>query len=367
MKILVTGNMGYIGPCVVEWLRISYPDATLIGLDMGYFANCLTSTAIFPESRLDVQYFADVRKIPKELLRDLDAVVHLAAISNDPMGDLFEKVTFDINYRATIELAKKAREARVKTFVFASSCSMYGSGEDQPRTEKCNLNPLTAYAKSKVLSERDLKNLADKEFKITCLRFSTACGMSDRLRLDLVLNDFVASAVASKKIEILSDGSPWRPLIDVKDMARAIDWAMTRHIDEGGEFLAVNIGSNEWNYQIKDLAEVVAQVITDVEITINSNAQPDKRSYRVSFDLFRQLAPHHQPEVDLISSIKALKDGLNAMNFSDCNFRNSKLIRLKVLKDLRNEGILNENLERSAYQVSELPGNTTDTMVTSNS
>ena len=347
MKILITGNMGYIGPCVVQRLRVSYPDATLIGLDMGYFANCLTNAEILPECNVDVQYFADVRQFPKDLLTGVDAVVHLAAISNDPMGNTFEEVTYDINYRSSIELAKKAKEAGVKKFVFASSCSMYGFADDAPRTETSPLNPLTAYAKSKVFTERDLENLADQKFVITSLRFATACGMSERLRLDLVLNDFVACAVASKKITILSDGTPWRPLINVKDMARAIEWAIKRKVTDGGEFLAVNTGSNEWNYQVRDLAEAVAKVIPYIDISINKNAQPDKRSYRVSFDLFKKLAPDYQPEVDLITAIKDLKSGLEAMKFRDDNFRDSQFMRLKVLTHLRNKGLLTEKLEWS--------------------
>ena len=346
MKILITGNMGYVGPCVVHRLRTSYPNASLIGFDMGYFANCLTNTEIFPECNVDVQYFSDVRCLPKDLLRDVDAIVHLAAISNDPMGNTYEEVTVDINYRATIELAKKAKEAGVKTFVYASSCSMYGAAaDDKPRTEQSLLNPLTAYAKSKVLSEKDLEKISDKRFAVTSLRFSTACGMSQRLRLDLVLNDFVASAVASKKITILSDGTPWRPLINIKDMARAIDWAVKRDAAHGGEFLAVNVGSNEWNYQVKDLAEAVAKIIPGINISINKDAQPDKRSYRVSFDLFKSMAPEYQPEVDLITTVKELKDGLEAMGFNNEDFRNSKFMRLKVLTHLRNERLLTEKLE----------------------
>ncbi len=337
--------MGYIGPCVVQRLRTSYPAATLAGLDMGFFAKCLTNTEILPECRVDLQYFEDVRKFSDDLLADVDAIVHLAAISNDPMGNKFEKVTFDINYHASIELAKKAKKAGVKAFVYASSCSMYGSADDGARNEESPLNPLTAYAKSKVFTERDLEKLADEKFKVTCLRFSTACGMSERLRLDLVLNDFVAGTVASKKITILSDGTPWRPLINIKDMARAIDWAITRDITEGGEFLAVNVGSNEWNYQVKDLAEAVAKVIPDVDVSIDKNAQPDKRSYKVSFDLFKKLAPDYQPQVDLISSIKELKDGLEAMNFNNSDFRNSTFMRLSVLSDLRNKGLITEGLE----------------------
>jgi len=345
MKILITGNMGYVGPAVVRQLRASYPEATIVGLDIGYFAHCLCTDHILPECKVDLQYFVDVRQIKKEMLVGVDAIVHLAAISNDPMGNRFEEVTMDVNHRASVQLAKKAKEAGVKTFIFAASCSMYGAAQDIPRTEKAPLNPLTAYAKSKVFTERDLEPLADKRFKVTSLRFSTACGISDRLRLDLVLNDFVAGAVASKRITILSDGTPWRPLVNTKDMARAIGWAIIRDKNDGGDFLAVNIGSDEWNYQVKDLAEAVARVVPDVDVSINKDAQPDKRSYRVSFDLFRRLAPEHQPVVDLTRTICELKDGLEAMGFNDVNFRNSKYIRLKVLADLKDRALLTEKLE----------------------
>jgi nucleoside-diphosphate-sugar epimerase len=190
-----------------------------------------------------------------------------------------------------------------------------------------------------------LEKIAGQQFVVTSLRFATACGMSERLRLDLVLNDFVACAVASKKITILSDGTPWRPLINIKDMARAIDWAIKRELIGGGEFLAVNTGSDEWNYQVKDLAEAVAKVIPGIDISINKNAQPDKRSYRVSFELFKKLAPDFQPEVDLITTIRELKSGLEAMKFKDEDFRNSQYMRLKVLTYLRNKGLLTEKLE----------------------
>jgi len=344
MRILVTGNMGYIGPFVVRQLRRSYPETAIVGLDIGYFAHCLTTEGILPECRVDLQYFVDVRRTPKELLEGVDAIVHLAAISNDPMGNRFEKVTLDVNHRASVELAKRAKKVGVKAFVYASSCSVYGAAEDSARTEKSSLNPLTAYAKSKVFTEKDLKPLADKGFKVTSLRFSTACGMSDRLRLDLVLNDFVAGAVASKGITILSDGTPWRPLINVKDMARAIDWAISRDVNESCQFLAVNVGSDEWNYQVKDLAETVAKVIPGVNVSVNKDGQPDKRSYKVSFNLFNKLAPHHQPTVDLVTTVKELWNGLEAMGFRDENLRNSKFMRLKVLTSLIERGLLNENL-----------------------
>jgi len=344
LKILITGNTGYVGPSVLKGLRQSYPQATLVGLDKGYFAHCLTNAEILPECRADIQYFADVRRLRPEVLQGVDAVVHLAAISNDPMGNTFEEVTFDINFRASVELARQAKLAGARAFIFASSCSMYGLADDTPRNETSALNPLTAYAKSKVRTEVELQKLADRNFTVTCLRFATACGMSDRLRLDLVVNDFVACAVTSGNISILSDGTPWRPLIHVKDMARAFDWAIGRD-KAHGDFLAVNVGSNTWNYQVKELAEAVAKVVPRVSISINKNAPPDNRSYRVDFSLYERFAPRHHPQVDLLTAIAELWEGLEAMGFSDSNFRSSKYMRLEVLKRLREKGMLDGNLE----------------------
>jgi nucleoside-diphosphate-sugar epimerase len=344
MKILVTGNMGYVGPGVVSRLRASYPGATLVGFDMAYFANCLTNADFLPESKLNEQVFGDIRNFPTELLAGVDAVVHLAAVSNDPMGSKYETVTLDVNHQSSIELARKAKAAGVKSFVFASSCSMYGAASEGAKTEDSELNPLTAYARSKVFTERDLKPLADAGFTVTCLRFATACGMSDRLRLDLVLNDFVAGAVSSGQITILSDGTPWRPLINVKDMAIAIDWAISRPAANGGEFLAVNTGSNEWNYQVKELAEAVAQVIPGVKVSVNPDAPPDKRSYQVNFDLYKKLAPDHQPQHNLLDTIQELKQNLDEMGFSDGNFRNSRLMRLKVLNHLQEKTLIDSQL-----------------------
>lgn len=344
MKILVTGNMGYVGPGVVEQLRASNPEAMLIGYDIGYFANCLTNAETLPECRTDLQYFADVRNLPARLLEGVDAVVHLAAISNDPMGNKYEEITLDINYRASVELARMAKQAGVGSFVFASSCSVYGFAESGARTEQSKVNPLTAYARSKVFTERDLRELADKNFTVTCLRFATACGMSPRLRLDLVLNDFVAGAISTGLISILSDGTPWRPLINVKDMARAIDWAVPRRSAASGHYIVVNVGTEGWNYQVRELAEAVAQVIPGVEVSINRDAQPDKRSYKVNFDLFRSLAPQHQPQYDLYATITGLQSGLKAMGFNDPDFRNSQFIRLKILESLRGTGLVSAQL-----------------------
>ncbi len=344
MKILITGNMGYIGPTLVKTLRRAYPKADLIGVDSGFFGHCLTGAQVLPETRIDTQHIRDVRDMEPELLKGVDAIVHLAAISNDPMGKAFEEITAEVNHRASVRLAKAAKEMGVKRFVFASSCSVYGYAEGAARDEDSELNPLTAYARSKINTETDIRHLADDDFVITSLRFPTACGMSERLRLDLVLNDFVAAAVSSKKITILSDGTPWRPLIDIQDMTRAMEWAITRGVSVGGAFLAINVGRTEWNYQIKDLAEAVREEMPEVEVEINPHAQPDKRSYQVDFSRFEVLAPDHLPRVDLRQSIRELKQGLEGMGFNNLDFRNSDYMRLKVLMGLRDKGLLDPEL-----------------------
>jgi nucleoside-diphosphate-sugar epimerase len=344
MRILITGNQGYIGPVVACHFRERFPDATLVGLDIGFFADCLTATPAHSERVIDEQVLADVRDTPPELLSGIDAIVHLAAISNDPIGDRYEDVTLDINHRATIELARRAKAAGVRRFVFASSCSVYGAA-DGARTEESPVNPLTAYARSKVGAEQDLLALADEDFVVTCLRFATACGMSDRLRLDLVLNDFVASAVATGAVKLLSDGTAWRPLIHVKDMARAFEWGVVRGADAGGTAVVVNAGSDAWNYRIRDLAEAVAEEIPGVELEIGAEAQPDARSYSVDFGLFQRLAPAHQPEIALPAAVQELRTGLERMQFDDPDFRTSHLIRLRVLEALRDGNRLTEKLE----------------------
>lgn len=354
-KILITGNMGYIGPTVIKQLRKSYLNAELIGIDPGFFAHCLTHSTTLPETRVDKQIFTDIRLVSDEILSGVDAIIYLAAISNDIMGQISEDLTIDINCQQAVRLARRAKKNGVKAFVFASSCSVYGFAEEGAKTEDSALNPLTAYARSKVLAEELLKPLADKQFTVTCFRFATACGMSERLRLDLVLNDFVAGAVVLKKISILSDGTPWRPLIHIKDMARAIDWGISRKNDQGGPYLVVNTGSDIWNYQVKALAQAVAEEIPGVEVCINKDAAPDKRSYRVNFSLFKSLAPHHQPQMNLEDTVKELKEGLLEMQFQDQNYRKSQLMRVNVLTGLRDHGLLNEKLFWNKHSWDSVP------------
>ena len=343
MKVLITGNMGYVGPEVAKHLRTRRPNAILHGFDNAYFAHCLTGSSVLPERYLDEQFYGDVRDVSLDLT-GYDAIVQLAAISNDPMGNKFQKVTLDINQNTTVSIARAAAAAGVKNFVFASSCSVYGVADGPARKETDALNPITAYAKSKIGAEEELAAI-DTGMVVTCLRFATACGMSDRLRLDLVLNDFVACALSRGQISVLSDGSPWRPLIDVADMARAIDWAIDRPATTGGRYLAINAGSDDRNYQVKDLANAVAKAVPGTGVAINTSAPVDSRSYKVDFGLFRSLAPDHQPVVNLDQSIQNLISGLKKMNFKDSDFRSSGLMRLKVLQDHIESGRLNDDLE----------------------
>jgi len=345
MKVLIVGNEGYIGPVLVKHLKSNFDDIYVAGFDVGYFAHKIVSQFEYPERLLDVQHRGDVRDFPYEILNGFDSVVYLAAISNDPMGKEFEEVTLDVNYRSAVKLAKEAKQAGVKNFVFASSCSVYGAAGADARTENSEVNPLTAYAISKVNAETELKPLADDDFIITCHRFATACGFSPRVRLDLVLNDFVANAMVTKEIKILSDGTPWRPLIHVNDMARAMDWSIRRDKINGGNFLIINTGSNEWNYQIKDLAFGVQDYFDDCKVSINENAEPDKRSYKVDFSLFNKLAVDFTPIVSLAEAVKGLGNGLKEFNFNDKDFRNSDLIRLNVLRGHISSKRLNSNLE----------------------
>lgn len=341
MRILIAGNMGYVGPVLLAHLRKAFPDSEIHGLDSGFFAHCLSDASALPERVADVQHFGDVRKVEPSFLNGFDAVVQLAAVSNDPMGKQFEDATMSINRDAAVSIAEAAARAGVRSFVFASSCSVYGIAQGGPRTESDPVAPETAYARSKVDTENALREL-DTDMTVTCLRFATACGFSPRLRLDLVLNDFVSAALRTGKVVVLSDGSPWRPLIDVADMARAIEWAITRQADDGGRFLVVNAGKSANNYQVRDIAEAVAGAIPGTEISINSAAPVDSRSYQVDFSAFERLAPGHVPQVSLAQSIENIVAGLDD---ADLERDADKLIRLKVLQNHISSGRLTQQLE----------------------
>lgn len=342
MKILITGNMGYVGSELVKHLKSKNKNWRLHGYDTGYFANNCINNDNLPEVNLCTQFYGDIRNINKNFLKNIDIIIHLSAISNDPMGKNFSKQTKSINLDSSINLAKLAAKMGVKHFIFASSCSMYGIGGKHPKRETDSLNPLTTYAKSKIDFEKFMFKKKLGTMKFTSLRFATACGMSDRLRLDLVLNDFVASAIYKKKIEILSNGQPWRPLIDVKDMCRSIEWAILRKNRD--KKIAINVGQSKNNYKIIDLAKEVQKIFPKVKITINKNAPNDLRSYAVDFSLYKKLAPNHQPIMTIKKSILELKDGLKNYNQKTTEFRQSNLMRLKSLEFLIKKNKINNNL-----------------------
>lgn len=344
MRILVAGNLGYVGSVLVAHLRKTFPRSEIHGFDNGYFAHCLTGVEASPECMVDTQHFGDVRHVNPELLQGFDAVVQLAAVSNDPMGKQFEQATLSINRDASVLLARASADAGVRSFVFASSCSVYGVASGPPRTESDPTAPETAYAISKVDTEVALQQL-ETDMVITALRFATACGASPRLRLDLVLNDFVAAALVDGEVKVLSDGSPWRPLIDVADMARAIEWAITREPDDGGRFLIVNTGASAHNYQVKDIANAVAAAVPGTKVSINSAAPVDSRSYRVDFGLFERLAPRHASTTGLQESIEQLVATVQRANLTGDRRGHANLIRLKVLEQHIAAERLTTNLE----------------------
>ena len=340
-KILVIGNQGYIGSVLTNYLKVnSKNQREIFGFDNGLFKDCFFGPKK-KEKKLRYQYFGDVREFDYNILKNIDNVIYLAAISNDPMGNKYVKPTRDINFQSAVSLAKKCREFSVKSFTFASSCSMYGF-KNNLKNENSKLFPLTPYAKSKIFAEKKLKKLSTKKFKIFSLRFGTACGVSPRFRLDLVLNDFVTSAIINKKIEILSRGDSWRPLIDVQDMCRAINWTISKHLNQN--FIAVNVGHLKCNYQIKDLAYAIKKKIPYLKISINNNNPPDKRSYKVDFSLFNKLAKGFLPRMKLEDSINEMIKFVKKSKFKKKKFRNSNFIRLNYLKKQIDKKKINMNL-----------------------
>lgn len=341
-SVAVFGGLGYVGAALLD----SAPhDLRTHVFDVGYFVNCLVPGHSPPETNASVVTIKDVRDISHEDLVCIDHVIYLSALSNDPIGREFDLVTREVNALEALRIAEIAKRAGARTFVFASSASVYGAGSSYPRAEKDETMPLTSYASSKVEAERLLETLADEAFFVTCLRFATACGFSSRVRLDLVLNDFVASALSTGRITVLSDGTPWRPLIAVEDMSKVLWWAASdRRLAVGSRFEVINVGSDLWNFQVKDLAHAVTSAIPGTSVHINREAPSDKRSYRVDFSKLKDLEPTVVPTAELTNVIHGLVRGLGRLIEATPDFRTSDFVRLNTLRRLRGEGRLGEDL-----------------------
>ena len=325
MKVFVTGHRGYIGSHLVELLKEA--GHTVTGCDLGLFDGCEWETLVKADTELD----ADVRSLSEEHLAGHDVVCHLAAISNDPMGDLDPALTYSVNRDASIDLARKAKAAGVGRYLFSGSCSIYGAGEKLDLEETDPLNPLTAYAKSKIDTEQAVAPLADDAFTVAFLRNATAYGYSRNLRIDLVVNNLLASALAYGEIRIHSDGTPWRPLIHCRDIARAF-LAFAQAPADVIQRQAVNIGGNAENYQVRDVADRVKRLMPGADITFTGQTGADPRNYRVKFDKLNRLLPDFKLEYDLTRGMEELYRAMVDHGFSAEDFEGDRFVRLKSLQ-----------------------------------
>lgn len=340
MNILVTGHLGYIGTVLTRVLHdVGH---RVVGLDTGYFEDCLISDVV---DQPDREMRKDLRAVEVEDLKGIEAVVHLAALSDDPMGQLNPDLTDTINRRATVDLARKAREAGVSRFLFSSSCSVYGAAEgDAALTEEAPFNPVTAYGLSKVQAEAELASLANDAFSPVFLRNATAYGLSPRLRLDtLVLNNLVGWAVTTGKVRIMSDGTPWRPLVHVEDICKAFIAALEapREIVHNQAF---NVGQDSENFQVRDIAEAVRQTVPGCEVEYTGEHQGDRRTYRVCFAKIRERLPGFQPRWTMKQGAEELYAFLKGMGLSLDLFQGRKFKRLTQLKYLMANGSLGSDL-----------------------
>jgi nucleoside-diphosphate-sugar epimerase len=325
-KVLVTGHLGYIGVHLVDVLKSAGHSVT--GCDLGLFAGCEWE----PFARPDRELIKDVGELTEQEIDGHDAICHLAAISNDPMGDLDPEVTLTINRDHSVDLARKAKRTGIERFLFSGSCSVYGGGEKLDLEETDALNPLTAYARSKIESEELIGELADDDFTPVFLRNATAYGDSPMLRVDLVVNNLLGSALSYGEIRIMSDGSPWRPLIHCRDIARAFA-AFLEADQRVVHNQAVNVGGNAENYQVKDVGDLVQQLIPTATVTYTGEVGADPRNYRVRFDKLARLLPDFQLEYDLEHGMVELHRKMVEHGFGKADFEGDKFVRLRTLKN----------------------------------
>lgn len=338
MQVLVTGDQGYIGAALVPMLRAAGHDVT--GLDSDLYRACTYGAwkPDWPTKRVDLR---DVRS---DDLRGFDAVVHLAGLSNDPLGNLNPELTAEVNYRASVRLARSAKEAGATRFLFSSSCSTYGAaGDDRLMTEESAFNPVTPYGESKVRVEQEVSTLADDAFSPTYLRNATVYGFSPRLRFDLVLNNLVAWGMTTGRILLKSDGTPWRPIVHVEDVCRAFLAALEAP-REAIHDEAFNVGSTRENYRIRELADIVQGILPDCRIEQAPGAGPDTRCYRVDFSKIHRMLPEFQPAWTAERGARQVLDAYRVNGLTLEDFEGPRYMRIRHIQKLLGEGLLDSNL-----------------------
>lgn len=337
MKIFVTGHRGFIGVHLIELLKQAGHQVT--GCDLRLFEGCEWE----PMPLCDNEIVKDVRDLTLDDVDGHDCVMHLAAISNDPMGDLDPDITFGINRDASIKLAQMAKQAGVGRYLFSGSCSVYGAGEKLDLAEDDTLNPLTAYAKSKIETETAVSELADAGFTPVYLRNATAYGHSPMLRIDLVVNNLLACALATGEIRIMSDGTPWRPLVHCRDIARAFIAFMNAPREKVSN-MAINVGGNSENYRVRDVADQVKRLMPNASITFTGEVGADPRNYRVNFDLLGRVLPDFRLQYNLESGMDELHRKMVDHGFKLADFQGDRYVRLRTLRHRMN--LLNQQAEQ---------------------